>query len=202
MAFNDAIKLVLSAEGGYSNLSADRGGETYKGITRKNFPSWKGWTIIDQYKPLKHNQIINLPLLDEAIKDFYYINFWLPLNLDSINPKIAALTFDFAVNSGTKTAARALQKVTKDTTGAKIIVDGVIGKKTIDAINQAPAKKIFDALMQHRVNFYKTLVANDPSQSIFITGWLNRLSKFKFEIAGAAVLIALVLAGFILSRTS
>jgi len=202
MSFDSAIKLVLESEGGYSNLSADRGGETYRGITRKNFPNWKGWTIIDQYKPLKHNQIINLPLLDQAIKEFYYVNFWKPLNLDLINSKIAALVFDFAVNSGNNTAARALQRVTKDTTGTQINIDGVIGKKTIDAVNQAPAKKLFDALMQYRLDFYKQIIGNDPSQSIFFKGWVNRLSKFKFEIAGAGILLAVVLAGFLLSRTS
>lgn len=198
--FNEAVKMVLAAEGGYANIPADRGGETYRGITRKNFPNWKGWTIIDQNKPLRHNQFIKNDELDKLVVDFYKANFWDPLNLDRINSNIATLTFDFAVGSGTITAARALQRIVNNITGANLTIDGRIGARTIAAINSAQPKAIYDALMQHRIDFFKRIAANDPSQQIFLKGWLNRLSKHKYKIAGAAILFALVLAGLILSK--
>ena len=54
------IDMVLKHEGGYANVSGDLGGETYRGISRKNFPSWNGWEIVDEKKPLKYNQILKM----------------------------------------------------------------------------------------------------------------------------------------------
>lgn len=48
--FKIALDKVLSREGGYINDPDDKGGETYKGISRKYNPDWKGWRIIDNTK--------------------------------------------------------------------------------------------------------------------------------------------------------
>ena len=52
------INMILREESGYANVSGDLGGETYRGITRKNFPKWDGWKIVDENKPLKKGEII------------------------------------------------------------------------------------------------------------------------------------------------
>lgn len=41
---------TLKHEGGYANHPADKGGETYRGITRKHNPEWSGWKYIDEVK--------------------------------------------------------------------------------------------------------------------------------------------------------
>jgi lysozyme family protein len=48
--FNIADKLRQQNEGGYANNKADNGGETFRGIARKFWGSWKGWSIIDGIK--------------------------------------------------------------------------------------------------------------------------------------------------------
>ena len=78
---NKAIKLInmiLRQESGYANVSGDLGGETYRGITRKNFPKWDGWKIVDENKPLKNRQIIDNEELENNVMDFYYDNFYTP----------------------------------------------------------------------------------------------------------------------------
>ena len=50
--FNLAYKKLEVAEGGYVNDPDDKGGETYKGISRKANPNWAGWISIDQIKKL------------------------------------------------------------------------------------------------------------------------------------------------------
>ncbi len=50
MSFAEALKHTLEFEGGYANDPADRGGETFRGISRKNWPRWSGWDLIDQVK--------------------------------------------------------------------------------------------------------------------------------------------------------
>lgn len=49
MRFDDAFKIVLDFEGGYSNDPADRGGETNYGITAStlNSAKTKGWISFD-----------------------------------------------------------------------------------------------------------------------------------------------------------
>ncbi len=47
---NYIISTILSHEGGYANHPADKGGETYRGISRKANPNWEGWKYIDDVK--------------------------------------------------------------------------------------------------------------------------------------------------------
>jgi lysozyme family protein len=48
--FEEAFKVVVTDEGGYSNNPNDRGAETYRGISRKFHPDWRGWPIVDTAK--------------------------------------------------------------------------------------------------------------------------------------------------------
>ena len=44
-------------EGGFVDDPSDSGGMTYAGVSRKWFPNWEGWKIVDAHKPLHRNQI-------------------------------------------------------------------------------------------------------------------------------------------------
>jgi len=180
MQFAEALNIVLSHEGGYANVAGDKGGETYKGISRVNWPNWPGWQIIDQNKPLKNNQVINSVLLDNLVSVFYKTQFWDKIKADQLPKTIRTLVFDFAVNSGTSTAVRSLQKVLSDTTGKKIAIDGIIGAQTIALANQVQPKVLFDNYKNARLQFFNNIVANNPSQKKFLKGWLNRLNSFKY----------------------
>jgi lysozyme family protein len=183
MAFSQELPKILALEGGYANVTGDRGGETYKGISRVNFPNWPGWIIVDKKKPLKYNQVINDPILDAQVNGFYKKYFWDSLNIDKLPGPVQGILFDFAINSGNVTAAKAFQKVIRDTTGAKIVIDGVIGKGTINAANKANQKTLFDNFKDYRLNFYKAIVNRNPTQEKFYDGWINRLNSFEFKKA-------------------
>jgi lysozyme family protein len=183
MAFSQELPKILALEGGYANVIGDRGGETYKGISRVNFPNWPGWIIVDKNKPLKYNQVIKNSILDAQVNGFYKKYFWDSLNIDQLPAPVQGILFDFAINSGNVTAAKAFQKVLRDTTGAKIVIDGVIGKGTINAANKANQKNLFDNLKNYRLNFYKAIVNKNPTQEKFYDGWINRLNSFEFKKA-------------------
>jgi lysozyme family protein len=88
-------------------VPGDNGGETYAGITRKNFPDWDGWNRIDELKPLYHGQVINDELLSNSVVMFYKREFWNPIGGDQIESQdLANQVFDMAVNAG---VGRALQ---------------------------------------------------------------------------------------------
>ena len=54
--YKEAIKKTLKYEGGYVNDKDDRGGETYRGVSRRYHPNWSGWKIVDEYKQMQPTQ--------------------------------------------------------------------------------------------------------------------------------------------------
>jgi len=72
------------------------------------------------------------------------------------------------VNSGSH-AVKAVQKV------LGLEQDGIMGKMTISAINAEIEAPLLARLKAVRTNFYRSIVANDPTQSKFLNGWLNRV---------------------------
>lgn len=131
--FTIALKKVLKNEGGYANNPNDAGGETYKGISRKNHPTWAGWISIDQIKkahPRGFKTILeHTPELQDKVKDFYKRRFWDELCLDTCgNQELANQAFDMAVNAGIKAGVKILQKV------LGIPADGILGNVTKKAI--------------------------------------------------------------------
>jgi len=202
MQFADALNIVLSHEGGYANVTGDRGGETYRGISRVNWPNWPGWQIVDQNKPLKNNQVIKNTLLENLVSIFYKIQFWDAIEADKLPSSIRPLAFDFAVNSGTKTAITSLQKVLVDTTGKKILIDGRIGPQTIALANQVQPKLLFDNYKQARLEFYSKIVENNPGQKKFLKGWLNRLNSFQYTAVITTGLVLFSLLAYLAIRSN
>ena len=114
--FLSAFDKLIGFEGLYSNDPNDRGGETWKGISRNNYPKWEGWLIIDRIKAITDKTQLSKVLstnkeLSDCVRNFYYQVFWMALNLDKIHIyEIAEEIFDTAVNQGLKTAVRYFQQ--------------------------------------------------------------------------------------------
>lgn len=159
--FNKFIPHLFKLEGGFSNHKNDKGGATNKGITFNTLKLWKGkYTTIDD--------LMNLS--DEEAAEIYKTEYWNACKADLIkSQKIANLLVDYAVNSGPKTAIKALQRC------LGVAVDGVVGNQTLTAVNSFEDDGfVFNALMDERWEHYYKIVARDESQRIFLDGWLNR----------------------------
>lgn len=164
--FNDFLKKVLKLEGGYVNHPNDKGGCTNKGVTINTFREIYGENM--NCSDLKN-------ITDEQLEFIYKKNYWDPCWGDNINcPKIAQIIVDWAVNSGVKTAIKNVQKIVGTTP------DGIMGPKTIEAINKYPVKELFNELKKNRQIFYENIVEKNPSQKVFLNGWLNRLNEYKW----------------------
>lgn len=178
--FPYAIEEPLKAEGGYSNDPQDPGGETYRGISRKYYPDWPGWSALDQIPNKKYNQIF--PSLETEVKEFYYLEKWFKNNLDKIVDKdIAAACLDTVIQHGQ--GASLIQK-SLQRSGRPVSVDGKIGADTVSSLNQVSPKTFLAALYDVREGYYKGLVAADPSLLKFLPGWLKRISPWKSAAAG------------------
>jgi len=168
------LPLTLQYEGGYANVSGDKGGETYRGITRKNWPNWSGWAVVDKKKPIAHNALI--PELESAVNAFYYANYFKNKGFHNINAtKVAAALFDFAVHGGY--SVKALQTLLNQRHGARLTVDGAMGTATIKAVNAANPDTLTAHIIDMRKQHLTNIVTNDPTQAKFWNGWMNRLSK-------------------------
>lgn len=114
--FRLAYKKLEVAEGGYVNDPDDKGGETYKGISRKANPDWNGWISIDQIKKAHPTTFKNIlkrtPELEKKVQDLYKDKYWDCFELDDIpNQLVAEQIFDTAVNCGQVAAIKFIQRV-------------------------------------------------------------------------------------------
>lgn len=162
--FLPAFEKTLLAEGGYklTNISGDNGGQTYAGISRKMNPSWPGWRLVDGGAT---------PPVD-IVRKFYRDNFWDVVHGDQITKQdVAQSLYDFAVNAGTKTAIKLAQIVLGTTP------DGVIGPKTLEAINRAEVDYFRLSFAVAKISRYRDIVVRDRTQIKFLVGWINRTLK-------------------------
>lgn len=158
-AFQKAVEKLLEYEGGYSNQPADRGGETKYGISRRAYPDL---------------DIAGLTL-DEA-KKIYHQDFWLKLKLDRvIGERVAGEIFEQGVNFGVRAATENVQRA-MNYLGAKLQVDGIMGPRTLAAINgclePSLLLKVLNGVQFHR---YLEIVEARPEQKAFARGWLRRV---------------------------
>ena len=196
-----SLNKTLPKEGFINNNPKDKGGYTYKGISREKHPSWKGWRIIDSVlsslsvapRNIKKRVILdevfnaNLPL-NRLVKDFYRAEFWNKIQGDLLPSQlIADELFDTSVNLGVSAASEFLQNTINllnknGTIYPDIIVDGVIGNQTLTTLNKCIAvngeKLIFNLLNFYQAKKYIEIMEHDHSQEIFI-GWFNRIDITK-----------------------
>ena len=59
-----------------------------------------------------------------------------------------------------------------------VTADGVVGAKTIEALNNAP-KDFLQRLYKEREDFLHRIVKNNPTQKVFLKGWMNRMNDLK-----------------------
>ena len=187
MKIEEAFEKLLVHEGFYSNDPDDLGGETIYGISRKNWPVWTGWSIVDSYKN-KSNFIENLKR-DMQLKSlcvvFYKKNFWDVNDVELItDDKIQYELFDTGVNTGTVKAAMFFQEALnlcnrnqQDYPDLK--VDGDIGLTTLSAFLKCRKDSVYKTMNLLQGEYYMNITRNKPVQEKYFNGWLNRVTIAK-----------------------
>ncbi|ADL12735.1 glycoside hydrolase family 108 protein [Acetohalobium arabaticum] len=162
--FERAFKKILDYEGGYSDEQKDHGGKTKYGITEK---------LARDYG--HEGEMKDLEL--EKAKEIYYREFWANHLYSWIeDERIATEVFEQAVNMGAKTANKHLQKAYNLLADKEIAVDGIIGQRTLEAVNNFEHNSdLFKLLNILQAKKYINIVKNDASQQKFIRGWLRRV---------------------------
>ena len=186
---NILLPFILRWEGGFVNDPTDRGGATNKGVTITTGrqvgydKDGDGDIDVDDLKLLTNEDVRDRVLVP------HYWNRW---KADTINDqKIANILVDWVWASGSHGI-----KIPQRLLGVN--VDGIVGPKTIEAVNFADPKSLFLAIYDERVKFINNIVERSVSeyekkigrkatetellkytQKRFRKGWLNRLSELK-----------------------
>ena len=171
------------------NDPADAGGATNKGVT---IGTWRqvgydkdgdGDIDVDDLKLISVDDVMN-----HVLKPHYW-DRWKADHIQS--QKIANILVDWVWGSG-KHGIVIPQRI------LGVVADGIVGEKTLAAVNAANPDALFDAVFKARVDFLNEIVANSIAKyeakigckaaesellkhtnKRFLKGWMNRLNSIK-----------------------
>jgi lysozyme family protein len=170
--FEHALNAVLQDEGGYSDDLDDPGGATNLGITQSDLNQWsKKLGLPPTVKELTRN--------DASI--FYKVLWWDKYNYNAINSLvIATKVFDLAVNMGAVEAHKLVQRAL-NYSGYGLQEDGVLGRKTLDAINEmclhGREEDLDNEIKEEATHYYETITEERPKLYKFLNGWIKRADE-------------------------
>lgn len=170
MTFDDLFTALMVHEGGYVDNPADNGGATRYGITIKTLTSWLG-------RQATTEDVKNLPL--DTAKTIYETRYYKAPGIDRLPQLLQPCVFDSAVSQGCSTAVRMLQLAVNLVSPAGLRVDGVLGEKSYAAVDSCDDAKLLTEFIRQRHIRYDAIAAADPTQRIFLNGWLKRLDSFR-----------------------
>ena len=175
-ALDILYRLEFSNESNVLERNATENGWTFMGIYQGAFPGLGLWNTVrqkmQQYNgdtKLVGSMMYNDPQVRDIVEMFYKKEFWDKAKLDEVvSQQIANEIFIAGVNMGMKKAVTMAQRL------VGVSQDGVVGPKTLMAIN-AFDDTIFDEMYDIlEKDYYDQIVVNNPSKKIYAKGWRNR----------------------------
>ena len=176
-SFTQAYNLVADAEGGYQQYSQDSG--NYNSLGQLVGTNWGiSAPVYETYLGYPPSSDDMRSMTKSTAKAIYKSRFWDSILGDQIrNQSVANILFDGHVNHG-RHGIRIAQRV------LGVDDDAVVGPITLKALNNANPTQFVRDYAQARKDFYRYLASSNPSQQIFLNGWLNRLKMFTDNLPG------------------
>ncbi len=162
---------ILKWEGGFVNDPDDLGGATNMGVT---IGTWKscaydkdgdGDIDVDDLHLLTREDVVN-----RVLKPHY----WDRWKADEIKSQsVANILVDWVWASG----AHGI-KIPQRLLG--VTVDGIVGPKTIAAVNAKNPRELFDMIKIARFDFIEDICRKRPTNNKFKRGWMNRINDISY----------------------
>lgn len=157
---------ILQYEGGFTNDPNDLGGATNKGVTLTTFRSHfgKDKTVEDLKK-----------ITDEQWDTIFLKGYWNKCKATDIKTQsVANMLVDWTYNAGIN-AIKRTQKL------LGLVNDGIVGAKTINAINTYPnQRELFEKIKAIRIDYYQRICVARPTNQKFLKGWTNRTNAITY----------------------
>lgn len=155
---------------GFANDPDDSGGATMCGITIGTYKAYckkKGYAVptVSMLRNITYAQ------WRDVLKTFFW-DKWLADQIQS--QPLANILVDWVWASGTNGI-----KIPQSILG--VTQDGIVGPKTLAALNGRDPKRLFDKIHDARIKFVDDIVARKPNQKKFIKGWKRRINDITFD---------------------
>lgn len=193
--FHEALRKIVENQSGYSENLDDASGEKYNGISRRFYPSWGGWEIVDALgraasneNELKKTLEQNERLKQEVrffFKQIYWDRFWGDRIPDQ---EIAEELLDTSLNLGVHGAVCLLQESLNllSENGKKyrdILQDGRFGPNTLQALeayltieDSSYLLKMTNVLQGMK---YIEYLRRSPGQESYVKKWFKKIQISK-----------------------
>jgi len=165
MDFLNAVSYIIDHEGGFTDDPDDSGNWT------------SGKPGIGILKGTKYGiSAASYPNLDiknltkEQARQIYYDDFWNPCQCDLLPDVVKLGVLEVATMSSCKTAISLLQKAINK---PSIVVDGVIGPKTINAALTSDLTAL--RYGRERSKVYVSAIKKSPVKIKYLSGWMDRI---------------------------
>ena len=168
---NQLAPFILKWEVGFVNDPADLGGATNMGVT---IGAWKscgydkdgdGDIDVDDLRLLTREDVVN-----RVLKPHY----WDRWKADDIKSQsVANILVDWVWASG----AHGI-KIPQRLLG--VSVDGIVGPKTLAAVNARNPRELFDMIKIARFDFIEDICRKRPANNKFKRGWMNRINDIAY----------------------
>jgi len=159
--FEACLAVTLGFEGGFTDDENDHGGATNLGIEYREWNAWKDSQGLPESS--LHDFANDLTAAD--VEPIYLKNYWMPVNDGTLPGPVDMVAFDAAVLEGVPKALEYLN----DTAGAP------------DAPTRAAQMQAL------RTAHFRAIVADDPTQNVFLVGWLNRVNELSAMIRAGQI---------------
>lgn len=157
---------ILKWEGGFVNDKNDLGGATNKGVTLATFRSVYG-------QSMSVNDLKNIT--ERQWEHIFKTCYWDKWKGDEIKDQnVANILVDWTWCSGAYGI-----KIPQRVLG--VTIDGIVGAKTIAAVNARDGKVLFNELKEERIAYIDRICQTRPQNKKFRNGWLNRINSLKYE---------------------
>ena len=117
-------------------------------------------------------------LSPEQVQQIYGEDYYDERRIGEIeNERIATAIFDMGVMSNFRNVIKIVQKTLNNSMGGTLVVDGKMGKNTINALNNIPVYKVNDfmnTLKENRIEYLRGLSDWDK----YGRGWTNRTNTY------------------------
>lgn len=157
---------ILRWEGGFVNDKDDLGGATNMGVTLDTYRS-----VFGRKKTAKDLKRMTMVQWGIIFKKLYW-DKWKADNIKDQN--VANILVDWLWCSGSYGI-----KIPQRVLG--VSADGIVGSKTIAAINSRDGRELFDTIKQERKDFIYRICQTRPQNRKFKNGWLNRINSLAYE---------------------
>lgn len=152
---------------GFANDPADVGGATMCGVTLLTYRTYRKNNSLNavELKKITYGEWFNI----------YKKMYWDRWQADSITSQsVANIVVDWVWASGAYGITR-VQKIL----GVK--ADGVVGPKTLAALNARSPLPLLGAIKKDRIKYIGEIIARRPLNARFRVGWERRVNDFIFD---------------------